>query len=166
MALKLQSLLGIASDLIPGGAVARSLAQGAGGYLLKKAASEAGVKPETIDLILVQAQKIAAQDEQIRKSLSEEEEMRRQFDLAFYGRVADLSPAAQLWRTITRPLLSMTMIGLLTIGILIQYGQQVIFGVDETDLLRIPVEVVELSKWVIAFWFTSRGVEKVVGLFR
>ncbi len=166
MPLSVKSIFGIASELLPGGTLARSIVRGAGGLLLKKAAKEIGVEEKTIDSILIQAQKIADKDEEIRKALLREEDARRQFELAFYGRAADLSPRAQLWRAITRPVLSIALVGLFALGILIQYGQQLLFEFQNPDLLQIPKEVVELAKWVVAFWFTSRGIEKIVGLFK
>lgn len=166
MTLNVKSIFGMAADLLPGGTLVRSIVRGAGSLLLKKAAQTVGVEEKQIDSILSQAQKLAIEDEDLKKALLQEEEARRQFELAFYGRAADLSPRAQLWRTITRPLLSFGLVGLLTLGILIQYGQQIFTGVSGPELLEIPGEIVELSKWVVAFWFTSRGVEKIVGVLK
>lgn len=165
MALDLKSIFGMATDLLPGGTLVKSIVRGAGALLLKKAGEKVGVKEDKIESILNQAQKLAEEDEDVKKALMQEEEARRQFELSFFGKAGDLSPKAQLWRAITRPLISFGLVGLFFVGIIIRYLQH-IFGVPEAGLLPIPPEVVELTKWVVAFWFTSRGVEKVVGLFK
>lgn len=162
MGFNLKTLFNTAADLLPGGTLVKSIVQGAGSLLLKKAGKKVGVKEEQIDSILRQAQKLADEDEEIKKAIREEEESRRQFELAFYGRAADLSPRAQLWRAITRPLISFGLVGLFVIGILIHYGQQ-LCGLPSNELLKIPGEVLQLTKWVIAFWFSSRGLEKILG---
>jgi hypothetical protein len=165
MALDIKSIFGMATDLLPGGTLVKSIVRGAGALLLKKAGEKVGVKEDKIESILNQAQKLAEEDEDVKKALLQEEEARRQFELSFFGKAGELSPKAQLWRAITRPILSLGLVGLLVLGIIIQYLQQ-IFGVPKAELLVIPGQVVELAKWVVAFWFTSRGVEKVVGLFK
>lgn len=161
MTFRVQSIFETAADLLPGGTLVRSLVEGAGNLLLKKAAQTVGLADEQLDKVLDQARRLAADDAEIKDALQREEESRRQFELAYYGRAADLSPRAQWWRAVTRPLLSLGLVTLFALGVLIQYGQQ-IAGVEH-NVLAIPSEVVELSKWVVAFWFTSRGVEKVVG---
>lgn len=162
MGLNLKSIFDTAADLLPGGTLVKSIVKGAGALVLKKAAKQVGVAEKDIESVLSSAEKIAAEDEEIKQALREEEKKRREFELSFYGRAADLSPKAQLWRAITRPILSIGLVGLFAIGILIQYGQQ-LFGADKP--LTIPPETVELGKWIVAFWFSSRGVEKVVQLF-
>jgi hypothetical protein len=164
MSFNVQSVFRTAVDLLPGGTLVRSLVEGAGSLLIKKAAKTVGLKEEKIGEVLNEVRRLAADDEEIKRAIKQEEDSRREFELAFYGRAADLSPQAQLWRSITRPLLSLILVALFVLGVLIQYGQQVMG--NGGNFLIIPPEVVELAKWVVAFWFTSRGVEKVMGRFK
>lgn len=63
--------------------------------LLKKAGEKVGVKEDQIESILNQAQKLADEDEDIKKALLQEGETRRQFELQFFGKAGDLSPKAR-----------------------------------------------------------------------
>ncbi|MBU0520066.1 hypothetical protein KKA00_10255 [bacterium] len=164
MGINLKSIVSSAADLLPGGTIVRSLVEGAGHLLVRKAAKEIGIADRQIDQVLSGVKRLAQQDPELQAALQKEEQARREFEMAFYGKAAELSPQAQLWRTITRPLLSFSLVGLFALGILIQYYQQVFISLP--DLLIIPEEVVELSKWVVGFWFTSRGVEKIIGLMK
>ena len=166
MKLDVTSVFGLAADLLPGGSLLKSIVRGAGSILLKRAAKTAGLEEKQIDSLLSQALKLADEDDELKRALRQEEEERRQFELAFFGRMADLEPRAQLLRAITRPILSLGLLGLFTLGILIQYGQQLIVGIPGADCLAIPGALVELTKWVVAFWFTSKGVEKIAGLIK
>lgn len=160
--MKLKDIIGTVADFIPGGGITKSIIKGAGSLLLKKAASKVGVPESTIDVVLKESQSIAETDPEMQKILSEENQKQREFELAFYGKAADLSPKAQLWRAMTRPIISFGLVGLFVIGVLIQFGQQ-IFG--SSYVLELPPQLLQLCKWVVAFWFSSRGIEKVVGIF-
>ncbi len=164
MSFNVQSIFRTAVDLLPGGTLVRSLVEGAGSMLLKKAARAVGLGDDKIGEVLDEARRLATHDEEIKQAIRREEDARREFELAFFGRAADLSPRAQWWRAVTRPLLSLTLSALFVLGVLIQYGQQL--AGSGGAVLVIPPEVVELTKWVVAFWFTSRGVEKVMGMFK
>lgn len=73
--------------------------------------------------------------------------------------LSKLSPRAQVWRSITRPLITFSIIGVIVLGILIQYVQGII-GVEET--IEIPKQLFTFGKLVMAFWFGSRGLEKII----
>lgn len=160
--MNLKDVIGTVTDLIPGGGIVKSLVKGAGSLLLKKAAGKAGVPESTVDAILEESQRIAESDPEMQKILSEENQKQREFELAFYGKMGDLSPKAQLWRAITRPIISFGLVGLFALGVLIIFAQQ-IFG--STYVIEMPAQLLTLVKWVVAFWFSGRTVEKVVGLF-
>jgi len=164
MGLNLTKIVSSAADLLPGGSIVRSIVEGAGHLLIRKAASEIGIDDQQVDRVLSGVKRLSLEDAEIQAALQQEEEARREFELAFYGKASDLNPQAQFWRTITRPLLSFGLVGLFALGILIQYGQQLFM--TSSEILTIPPQVVELSKWVVGFWFTSRGVEKIFGLIK
>jgi len=65
-------------------------------------------------------------------------------------------------RNLTRPIISLGIIGLFTIGILIQYTQTLLGH----NILLIDPLLYQLAKWVCAFWFVSRGVEKIIALLK
>lgn len=65
-------------------------------------------------------------------------------------------------RNLTRPILSFGVMGLFTIGILIQYVQT-IFG---HNIMLIDPLLYKLAKWVVAFWFCSRGLEKIIRILK
>ena len=73
--------------------------------------------------------------------------------------LSKLSPRAQVWRSITRPMITFSIIGVIVLGILIQYVQGII-GVEET--IEIPKQLFTFGKLVMAFWFGSRGLEKII----
>lgn len=74
--------------------------------------------------------------------------------------LSQLSPRAQVWRSITRPVITFSIIGLIVLGVLIQYVQSIV-GVEQQ--LEIPKQVFSFGKLVMAFWFGSRGLEKLLG---
>lgn len=73
--------------------------------------------------------------------------------------LSQLSPRAQVWRSITRPVITFSIIGLIVLGVLIQYVQ----GIVGIDTIEIPKQVFSFGKLVMAFWFGSRGLEKLLG---
>lgn len=157
----LKKLVGGALDMIPGGSIVKSLADGAASLLIRKAAGKVGISDEKVDELLDAGSAVAARDPEVQAQLAAEEQQRREFELDFYGRAADLSPKAQFWRAATRPIITFSLIGLFVIGTLTGYVQQVL----ETAPLEIPPSVVELTKWVVAFWFSGRSAEKIIGMF-
>ena len=161
MGLDMKTIFDTAADLLPGGTLLKSIIKGAGALLLKKAAKKVGISDATVDSIFKEAENIAETDIEMKEILLKEESGRREFELAFYGKASELSPKAQLWRTITRPLLSFSMVGLFVLGVLIQYVQQI----GGWSLLVVPDQVVEVTKWVVGFWFGGRSIEKIVQTF-
>ncbi|MCX6641740.1 MAG: hypothetical protein NTW14_14840 [bacterium] len=164
MSFKAKDLLNAAGDLLPGFNLVKLIVEGAGALLLKKAAKGVGIDEKQIDAVLQEAGRIASTDEEFQKALLADESSRRQFDLAYYGSAAEVSAGSRFWRNVTRPLISLAMVGLFILGVLIRYGEQLFGGMAADQLLTVPSEVVELTKWTVAFWFTSRGVEKIAGL--
>jgi len=73
--------------------------------------------------------------------------------------LSQLSPQAQVWRSITRPLVTFAIVGILLLGILIQYVQ----GIVGTETIEIPKQMFTFCKWTLGFWFGSRGIEKILG---
>lgn len=73
--------------------------------------------------------------------------------------LSQLSPRAQVWRSITRPLVTFGIVGVLLLGVLIQYVQ----GIFGAEVIEIPKQMFVFCKWTLGFWFGSRGIEKILG---
>ena len=160
----LNAVTGVAGGLlsmIPGGSLVSSIIGGAGKLLLGKAAAIAGIPGDTISKLSDAIVSVSNNDPEVQQAIAKEEEERRKFELEFFGRAADLSPKAQFWRAFTRPILTITLVGLFALGTITQMVQGVL---GYTPLTMTP-ELVELVKWVAAFWFTGRSVEKLIGSF-
>lgn len=163
MGLKFKDILKVASDLIPGGSIVKSLVKGAGSLLFKKAAKKLGVPEDTVNAIFSESEKIAENDPEIRKLLADEDQKRREFEVTFFGSAADLNPKAQLIRAMTRPGISWATVGLF---LLLHLARFVLItcGVDGTP--EIPEEIKHVVFAIIGFWFSWRGLEKVVSIFK
>ena len=74
--------------------------------------------------------------------------------------LSQLSPRAQVWRSITRPIISFSIIAVILLGVLISYGEH-LAGVENP--LEVPKYIISFGKWVLGFWFGSRGIEKILG---
>jgi len=73
--------------------------------------------------------------------------------------LSQLSSRAQVWRSITRPLVTFAIVGVLLVGVLIQYVQ----GICGAEVIEIPKQMFVFCKWTLGFWFGSRGIEKILG---
>ena len=164
MAINLKKILDIATDFIPLGGIAKSLIKGAGSLLFKKAAKAVGVDEGVIDNILVEADRLAEYDFEIRKALIEEEKEKRVHELAVYGKFAELDSGSQKLRARVRPILSFGLVGLfMTYGIagllhqIFPYVMGLEFAPEPSDAL------IKVTLIVIGFWFGGRTVEKLFG---
>lgn len=161
MALKIKDILKVASGLIPGGSVVKSIINGAGSLLFKKAAKTVGIPEKTIDAIFSEGAKIAENDPEIRKALADEDEKRREFEVSFFGNAADLNPKAQLVRAMTRPGISWAAVGTFLLLHIARFTL-ITCGVKATP--EVPSEITHIVLAIIGFWFSWRGVEKVAGM--
>jgi|GEM_PF-3765430 len=161
MAIKIKDIFKVAADLIPGGSVVKSIVKGAGALLFKKAAKKVGIPEKTIDAIFSEGEKIAENDPEIRKALAEEDQKRREFEMSFFGRAADLSPQAQLWRAMTRPWISWASIGTY---LLMHIARFILLACKVTGVPEVPTDLKKVVITIIGFWFLSRGGEKIFEL--
>lgn len=160
MAINLKKILGVITDVLPLGTTVKSIVKGASSLLLKKAAKKVGID---IEPVLAEAEKMAEYDHEIRKALIAEEKERREHELDFYGRFSELDSTAQKWRSMIRPLIGAGLVGFYLLGLFVQLVQQ-IFPSSRAGLEFIythPDSIVVVTKWVVAFYFTSRGIEKL-----
>jgi len=86
------------------------------------------------------------------KPKTEEEKKEVEFNLS------TLDPKAQYLKSVARPVIAISLVGLFVLGILIQWTQQ-IFNAEY--LISIPKEVITFAKIVVSAYIGSRGVEKV-----
>jgi len=143
----------VITDLIPGGDLVKS----ALGLVIKNAAKKVGVAEDKTEEILKEANRIAAEDIEIKKMLIAERQQERDFILAEEGRFAEKPPIAQLLSSIVRPLIAMTFMGLLAIQILVRTIQFIFHAIIP---LPIAPELIDVTKWCVAFYFVLRSGEK------
>lgn len=162
MAIKIGKILGTLADVLPLGAVAKSIVKGAGSLLLKKAAKVVGIKEEKVDELFVEASKIAEYDHEIKKALLDEEKQKRAHELAVFGRFAELDEGSQKWVARIRPMLSFGLVGTYIaycwaylIAQLFPYW----FGFEIPPV--IPPSLIKVTIAVCFFWFAGRSWEKV-----
>jgi len=161
MGIKIKDIFKVASSFIPGGSVVKSIVKGAGSLLFKKAAKKVGVPEKTIDAIFSEGEKIAENDPEVRKALAEEDQKRREFEMTFFGRAADLSPKAQLWRVMTRPWISWASVGTY---LLLHIARFTLLACKVSDVPEVPTDLKKVVITIIGFWFLSRGGEKIFEL--
>ncbi len=159
--LKIKDILKVASGLIPGGSIVKSILKGAGSLVFKKAAKKVGIPEKTIDAIFSEGEKIAENDPEVRKALADEDEKRREFEVAFFGNAADLNPKAQLIRAMTRPGISWASVGTF---LLLHVARFTLLTCGVKSTPEIPKELTHIVLAIIGFWFSWRGVEKVAGM--
>jgi len=153
MGISIGKIAGAVASIIPGGDIAKS----ALGLILKKAAKTAGIDDQKTEEIMKKANEIAEQDIELKKMLIAEREQERQFILEEEGRFLDKPPIAKLLSSIARPVIGLATFALLFIQILVR-TIQFIFHVAVP--LPISPELIEINKWVIAFYFVLRTGEK------
>ena len=73
-----------------------------------------------------------------------------------------LTPKAQFWKSVARPTIAMSLVGVLILGVIIQYVQQ-IFGASIEDVIVIPKYIITFDKIVVSAYIGSRGLEKILG---
>lgn len=161
MGIKLKDIFKVASSFIPGGSIVKSIVKGAGSLLFKKAAKKVGIPEKTIDAIFSEGEKIAENDPEIRKALAEEDQKRREFEMTFFGNAADLSPKAQLWRVMTRPWISWASIGTY---LLLHLARFTLIACGSANVPEVPHDLKSIVVTIIVFWFSSRGVEKLISI--
>lgn len=148
--------------MTPIGGIVKSITGGATKLLLGKAAEKIGMPSHDIENLLGKAAELSQTDQTMVAAIQSEETERRKFELEFFGRAADLDPKAQLWRAVTRPAISWSIVGLAVIGLLLQWSAQ-IFGFAE---IVIPVWLLDTVKYVLGFWFGGRTLEKVTSIIK
>jgi hypothetical protein len=165
VAIKLGKILGSIADVLPFGAVAKSIIKGAGSLLLKKAAKKVGID---IEPVLEEASKMAEYDQKIKMALINEEKERRAHELAFFGRFSELDEKTKKLRSMMRPMVTIGLVGFYLLGLFVGMIQQIIpSDVKGFEFTYIhPDSLVEVTKWIVAFWFTSRGIEKIAEIVK
>lgn len=163
MGLNLKSIANAITDVLPFGGLAKSLVKGAGSLLFKKAAKAVGIKEEVVDMVFVEAEKLAEYDHEIKKALIEEEKLKRQHELSLFGRFAELDEGSQKLRARVRPLLSFALVGTYLAYCWVTLIAQLfpyLFGFEIPPV--IPPSLIKVTLWVCGFWFVGRTIEKVV----
>jgi len=156
--MKIGKILGSIADVLPFGAVAKSIVKGAGSLLLKKAAKKVGID---IEPVLEEANKMAENDHEIKMALISEEKERRAHELAVFGRFAELDLGSQKMVARIRPLLSFGLVGtyiLYCITFLIAQLFPYLFGFEIPPV--IPPSLIKVTLWICGFWFLGRSFEK------
>ncbi len=167
MGLNLKKIADAIADVVPFGGVAKSLIRGAGSLLFKKAAKAIGIEEDTIEDIMVEAEKLAEHDHEIKKALIEEEKEKRAHELAVFGRFAELDEGSQKLRARVRPLLSFGLVGLIMAYGLINLIHGIAPYLMGLEFALVPPTWLEnMAIVVVKFWFVGRTVEKVVDIFK
>ena len=165
MAIKLGKILGSIADVLPFGAVAKSIVKGAGSLLLKKAAKKVGID---IEPVLEEASKMAEYDQEIKMALLNEEKEKREHELAFFGQFSELDEKTKKLRSMMRPMVTIGLVGFYLVGLIVNLIQQIIpasvFGFEFSYVH--PEHLVKLIIVVVGFWFTGRTIEKIADIVK
>lgn len=81
-------------------------------------------------------------------------------EMNFFGRMAELPVLGQTIRALTRPLLSWFIAILFGVGVVLYWIYTWKFHLPAPEF--IPDALVTVFKWVIGFWFGSRGLQETV----
>lgn len=81
-------------------------------------------------------------------------------EVGFFGKVSELPVLGQTIRAMTRPLLSWFVALLFGVGQILYWTYIWKFGIAMPEFL--PDALVTVFKWVIGFWFGSRGLQETV----
>ncbi|MBA7496229.1 hypothetical protein ES702_06828 [subsurface metagenome] len=164
MGIKLGKILGTVggtiADILPGGGIIKSILKGAGSLLLRKAAKKIGIPDSTMEAIFNEAEQMFLERKEIRESFLKEQEAERKFLLESEGRYSELSKTEKVWRTLMRPVLTVSVVGTFILVIWINVASQVF----SFKAVVVPGEITMFSKWIVAFWFCSRGAEKLFNI--
>jgi len=161
--MKIGKILGSIADVLPFGAVAKSIIKGAGSLLLKKAAAKVGID---IEPVLEEANKMAENDQEIKMALINEEKERRAHELAVFGRFVDLDLGSQKMVARIRPLLSFGLVGTYILYCLVYLVAQLfpyLFGFEVPPV--IPPSLIKVTLWICGFWFIGRSFEKGMKIY-
>ena len=160
MGLNLKKILSAVTDIIPLGGVAKSIVRGAGALLLKKSAKKLGID---IEPVLEEAGKMAEYDQEIKLALMEEEKEKRAYELAVFGRFAELDEGSKKWVARVRPMLSFGLVGTYILYCLAYLVAQVFPHLTGFEIPPvIPPSLIKVTIAVCFFWFAGRSWEKVV----
>ena len=75
--------------------------------------------------------------------------------------LSTLDPKAQYLTSITRPVISISLVYVLIIGVFIQWIQQML-NVPDIYRIEIPKYIINFSKIIVGAFVGSRGIEKIV----
>lgn len=167
MGLKFKDIIGAVTDVVPLSGIAKLVGKGAVALLGKKVAKTVGISEKTVDNVFVEANKIVEQDHELRKMLIEESKAIRKHELDFFGKFSELDLKTKKMRSRMRPMLTFGLIGLVMLFGIFQLLQQIfpyLLGLEY--MVVMPDWLVKAALWIVAFWFTSRGIEKVVDTIR
>ena len=81
-------------------------------------------------------------------------------EVGFFGKVAELPVLGQTIRALTRPLISWFVILLFGIGQILYWVYTWKYSTPAPEFL--PDSLVTIVKWIVGFWFGSRGLQETV----
>lgn len=167
MSIKLKDIINIVTDIIPLGTVVKTLGKGVGALLTKKVAKIVGIPEETVEQVLIETEKIAERDHEIRKMLIEDAKADRQHQVEFFGKFGELDTGSQKLRSRMRPILTLGLVGTFDLFIIVIFISQMfpyLFGFEIPPVM--PPELTSIVKVIIAFWFGGRTIEKVAKIIK
>jgi len=167
MGIKLKDIFNIVTDIIPLGTVVKTLGKGVGSLLTKKVAKVVGIPEETVEQVLIETDKVAERDHEIRKMLLEDVKADRQHQIDFFGKFGDLDEGSQKLRSRMRPILTFALVGTFDLFVIVIFISQMfpyVFGFEIPPTM--PPELTNIVKVIIAFWFGGRTVEKIVSTIK
>ena len=150
----MKSTIRLAIQSLPAGTTLKSICNGAGAMLLKKAAEKVDIEKEKIDSLLVKAKILAEEEDYLKEALDQEEEARLDAGINHLT----LSPGIQKWKAALRPTVVFLLVILIAIGALIVYFQSLY---NPQITLKINEKLFVLAKLALIIWFVSRGLEKL-----
>jgi len=110
-----------------------------------------------------EAETIYIDRKEVRESFLKEQEAERRYIIESEGRYSELSKTERVWRTLMRPLLTVSVVGSFILIIWISIFQNIL---GSRVIIHAPDTLVMFSKWIVAFWFCSRGAEKLFTILK
>ena len=167
MGIKFKDILNVITDVIPLGTVVKTLGKGVGSLLTKKVAKVVGIPEETVEQVLIETDKVAERDHEIRKMLLEDVKADRQHQIDFFGKFGDLDEGSQKLRSRMRPILTFALVGTFDLFVIVIFVSQMfpyLFGFEIPP--TIPPELVKVVNIIVMFWFGGRTIEKVAKIIK
>lgn len=147
--------LEIVSTILPGGGLIKGV--------LNLAAKKIPGAEKVLEQVFTEAESLYRDKAEIREAYLQEQESEREYLLESEGKYSELSKTEKVWRSLMRPILTCSVVGsfilILWIGVF-----QNIFG--SVSIIHPPESLFLFAKWIIAFWFCSRGAEKLMGILK